>query len=108
MGIKASVIWQPKFSTKEVLVAKLAVKPGKNYLYFVADRNHPDLYSYDGDKVRELGKFVFNGKIVCYAFPLDWLVSEGDLPEELEAEREKEYKKFKKFNEKAKEADSLN
>lgn len=96
--MRASVIWQPKFSTKEVLVAKTNVRPGKNYLYFVADRNHLDLYSYDGSKVIEMSKFVFNGKIVCYAFPLDWLQSEGDLPEELEVEREKEYKKFKKFN----------
>lgn len=106
--MKASVIWQPKFSTKEVLVSKLAVKPGKNYLYFVADRNHMDLYSYDGDKVIEAGKFAFNGKIVCYAFPLDWLQSEGDLPEELEAEREKEYAKFKRYSEKAKEEAALN
>lgn len=93
----ANPIWQPKFSTGEVLVARLDVRPGKNYIYFVADRNHPDLYSYDGERVKNEGKLVFNGKIVCYAFPLDWLDSEGDLPEEFVPIREKEYDKFKKY-----------
>lgn len=95
--MRASLIWQPKFCTKEVLVDKLDVRPGKNYLYFVADRNHPDLYSYDGDKVRAEGRLCSNGKIICYAFPLDWLTSEGDLPKEFEPIREKAYDKFKKY-----------
>ena len=94
----AHPIWQPKFSTKEVLVAKLDVRPGKNYIYFVADRNHPDLYSYDGTLVKTKGRLCSNGKIICYAFPLDWLTSEGDLPEELIPIREKEYSKFKKYS----------
>lgn len=98
--MKVSPIWQPKFSTKEVLVAKIDVKPGKNYLFFCCDRNHTDLYSYDGDKVREYGRLCSNGKIVCYAFPLDWLTSEGDLPEELVPVRDREYAKFKKFSSK--------
>ena len=93
----ANPIWQPKFSTKEVLVAKLDVRSGKNYIYFVADRNHPDLYSYDGDKVKADGRLCSNGKIVCYAFPLGWLTSEGPLPEEFVPVKEKEYSKFKKF-----------
>lgn len=98
----ANPIWQPKFSTKEVLVAKLDVKPGKNYIYFVADRNHPDLYSYDGNRVKSDGRLCSNGKIICYAFPLDWLESEGDLPEEFVTTREKEYAKFKRYSAKNK------
>ena len=98
----ANPIWQPKFSTKEVLVAKLDVKPGKNYIYFVADRNHPDLYSYDGNKVKSEGRLCSNGKIICYAFPLDWLNSEGDLPEEFIPIKEKEYSKFKRYTTKNK------
>lgn len=95
--VKAYPIWQPKFATKEVLVAKVNVRSGKNYIFFVADRNHLDLYSYDGDKVKSSGRLCTNGKIVCYAFPLDWLDSEGDLPEDLVEVREKEYNKFKRY-----------
>ena len=93
----AKPIWQPKFCTKEVLVSTLDVRPGKNYIYFVADRNHPDLYSYDGDKVKASGTLCSNGKIPCYAFPLAWLSCEGDLPEEYVQAREKEYAKFKRY-----------
>ena len=78
--------------------AKLDVRSGKNYIYFVADRNHPDLYSYDGDKVKAEGRLCSNGKIICYAFPLDWLESEGDLPEEFIPIREREYNKFKQYS----------
>lgn len=98
----ANPIWQPKFKTGEVLVARLDVRPGKNYIYFVADRNHPDLYSYDGDKVKKEGKLCSNGKIICYAFPLDWLDSEGELPENYKARKELEYKKFQRYQAKNK------
>ena len=93
--MKATVIWQPKFSTQEVLVSTMKVREGKNYLFFVADRNHPDLYSYDGDKVKEKCKISSNGKILCYNIPLSWLNNEGDLPEELVTIKEEEYNKFK-------------
>lgn len=98
--MKATAIWQPKFSTKEVLVSKLEVKPGKNYLFFCCDRNHTDLYSFDGDEVKSKGRLCSNGKIICYAFPLDFLTSEGELPEEFVPIREKEYNKFKKYSDK--------
>ena len=93
----ANPIWQPKFSTGEVLVARTDVRPGKNYIFFVADRNHLDLYSYDGDRVKKEGKVCSNGTITCIAFPLDWLDNEGELPEVLVQAREKEYKKFKRY-----------
>ena len=91
----ATVIWQPKFSTQEVLVSTLKVRDNKNYLFFVADRNHPDLYSYDGSKVKKECKITSNGKILCYNIPLSWLSNEGELPEELVKVRESEYIKFK-------------
>lgn len=96
----ANPIWQPKFCTGEVLVSALDVRPGKNYIFFVADRNHPDLYSYDGDKVKQEGTLCSNGKITCYAFPLAWLSCEGELPSEYVSVREREYKKFKRYKSK--------
>lgn len=98
--MKAIPIWQPKFSTKEVLVSKMEVKSGKNYLFFCCDKNHPDLYSYDGDLVKKQGRLCSNGKIICYAFPLSFLTSEGDLPEEYLPIRKREYSKYKKYSQK--------
>lgn len=92
----AQAIWQPKFSTREVLVAKTSVRDGKNYLFFCCDRNHTSLYSYDGTRVKNDGRLCSNGKIVCYAFSLDWLSDEGDLPDELVKIREREYAKYKR------------
>lgn len=89
-------IWQPKFSTQEVLVATNKVREGKNYLFFAGDRNHPDLYSYDGHKVKLNCKLTSNGKIYCYCIPLSWLENEGELPDELQTIRNQEYEKFKK------------
>lgn len=88
-------IWQPKYSTKEVLVATHKVKEGKNYIFFVADRNWQDLYSFDGTKVKETCKISSNGKILVYDIPLSYLSNEGELPEKLIAYRENEYNKFK-------------
>ena len=98
----ASVIWQPKFSTQEVLVSTAKVREGKNYLFFAADRNHPDLYSYDGTKVKSECKITSNGKIYCYCIPLSWLVNEGELPEELVKVKEIELERFKKSQKKGK------
>ena len=91
-------IWQPKYCTKEVLVAVSKVRPSKNYVYFCADRNWEDLYSFDGEKVINECKVTSNGKIDCYCVPLSWLRNEGELPEKLVSIREEEYEKFKKRN----------
>ncbi len=94
--MKPIVIWQPKFCTREVLVAKTSIREGKNYLFFCGDRNHPDLYSFTGTEAIEHGRWCSNGKIVCLAFSLDLLKNEGELPEEFVPIRDKEYTKFKK------------
>lgn len=88
-------IWQPKYSTQEVLAATSKVRDGKNYIFFVADRNWIDLYSFDGTKVKETCKISSNGKIPVYAIPLSYLNNEGELPKKLIAFRQREYDKFK-------------
>lgn len=94
-------IWQPKYSTMEVLIATSKVGSGKNYVYFAGDRNRQDLYSYDGDKVRNSCKITSNGKLYCFCIPLSWLVSEGELPAQYRLQRDVEYAKFKsKFGKK--------
>lgn len=93
--MNATCIWSPRYWDKKVLVNKLAVKRGKCYLYFACDRNYPDLYSFDGEKVLNECQLCSNGKIYCYQIPLSWLVNEGDLPQEFIKIRDKEYAKFK-------------
>ena len=88
-------IWQPKYSTQEVLVATQKVRDGKNYIFFVADRNWVDLYSFDGTKVKQNCKISSNGKIPVYDIPLSYLNNEGELPKKLIAFKQQEYDKFK-------------
>ena len=100
MQQNVACIWQPKYCIKKVLVNTMYVKSDKCYVFFCADRNYPDLYSYDGEKVRNECRVVSNGKIPCFEIPLDWLVNEGTLPNELVEVRDREYTKFKKYNKK--------
>jgi hypothetical protein len=79
-----------------VLVDRKNIGSGKNYLYFVVDAKYPYLYSFDGDRVKKECKLTSNGKIYCYQIPLDWLNSEGDLPEEFLPTKNKEYQKYQK------------
>lgn len=92
----ASAIWMPRYWDKMVLVDKKNIRSGKNYLFFVVDKRYPDLYSYDGDRVKKECKLVSNGKIYCYQIPMDWLNNEGDLPQEFMAEKDREYQKYQK------------
>lgn len=98
--MKAYPIWQIKFCTQEVLVDTSKVSNSKVFIYFVADRNHRDLYSFDGAWVRTNCKLTYNGKIYCYCIPMSALCNEGELPKELEQAREIEYEKFKRYKEK--------
>lgn len=98
--MNAICIWQPRFHDKKVLVDRLKINKNaeKNYIFFCADRNHPDLYSVDTKKVLSLnsgGLFNNNGTI-CYTIPLEWLENEGELPKDLATRRDKEYDRFKK------------
>ena len=104
--MRAFPIWQMKYCTQSVLVDTSKVGRDKCYIYFVADRNHKDLYSFDGAKVRDNCKIIFNSKIYCYDIPFEWLTNEGELPQELEKSREIEYERFKEYVAKNKKAKS--
>ena len=51
---------------------------------------------YDGSKVKTQCKITSNGKIYCYCIPLSWLNNEGDLPDNLQEVKEREYQNYKK------------
>ncbi len=104
--MRAFPIWQMKYCTQSVLVDTSKVSRDKVYIYFVADRNHLDLYSFDGAKVRDNCGIIYNGKIYCYDIPYTWLTNEGELPKDLEEIRNKEYEKFKNYVAKNKKAKS--
>lgn len=40
---------------------------------------------------------VSNGKIFCYCIPLDWLVDEGELPEDEKREQARQHARFRKI-----------
>jgi hypothetical protein len=96
INLKATCIWQPRYWDQKVLINKIDVRRDKCFVFFCCDRNKTDLYSYDGNKVINEIKVGTNGKIPCYEIPLDWLQSEGDLPEELVKIRTEEYAKYKR------------
>lgn len=95
--MRAYPIWQMKYCTQTVLVDTSKVSREKVYIYFVADRNHLDLYSFDGSRVRDKCEIISNGKIYCYNIPFEWLENEGVLPQVLVDAREKEYEKYKNY-----------
>ena len=99
--MNVTVIWQPKYCTKEVLVSTMKVRDGKNYLFFAEANSYPDLYSYDGTKVKKECNVTSNGKIYCYCIPLSWLNSEGDLPTDLIPIRERELTKLRESQRKS-------
>ena len=88
-------IWQPKFSTQEVLVNVNAVRPEKCFVMFIGDKNHPNLYSYNGEKVRRECRVQKNGRGQVFCVPLSWLEDEGELPKELKEQRKKDYPLWK-------------
>jgi len=97
--MRAICIWTPKYKTMEALVDVNKVVDGTNYLFFAADKNRTDLYSFSGDIARACS-IKSNGKIACYCIPLSYLKSEGQLPLELVSKRDSEYKKFQRFTNK--------
>jgi len=66
-------IWEPRWHDRKVLVAKYKVKSGINEIIFTKAKSLKDkLFKMDE---REIKKYpiVSNGKIDCYAIPLDKL-----------------------------------
>ncbi len=89
-------IYQPKYKTKEVLVHTRCVDYKRCYLFFVGDRNWKNLYSFDGARVMQECPMQKNGRGLVYVIPLDFLEDEGELPDELERERQRLYPDWKK------------
>lgn len=89
-------IWQMKYCTKSVLVSVQKIIPNSlNYIFFCADRNYTNLYSFNANVVFSKCKIISNGKIPCFDIPFTMFKNEGPLNKELENIREKEYNKFK-------------
>lgn len=61
-------IWEPRFSRKDVLVAKYKVKDGANKIVFTRAWKDKILYM-DGAKMRTY-PVETNGVIECYAIPV--------------------------------------
>jgi hypothetical protein len=64
-------IWQPRWYDRVVLIARHKVG-GRNYITFTQAPTLPGTYYVAGDEVRT-HKLESNGKIPCYAVPLDKL-----------------------------------
>ncbi len=67
-------IWSPRYSTNSVLVAMYKVLPGENLVRFTKAKHLAGMtYKFDGNAVREKCPIETNGKIACYAIPMDML-----------------------------------
>lgn len=97
-----SCVWSPRYWDRQVLVSTQCVQPRKCYVYFAADRNYKNLYSYDGEKVMQKCPVQKNGHGTVYVIPMSWLNDEGKLPERFIPDRDAEYEKYKKYQEKQK------
>ena len=66
-------IWQPKYSTKKVLIAKYKVSPGKNTIKFTKAKHLKDM-KFEIDSMDIVNcPLESNGTIPCYAVPFDKL-----------------------------------
>lgn len=61
-------IWAPKYSTREVLIARHKVGT-HNRLTFTKASAYPDVYYLSGETIKKC-PITTNGKIDCYAVPL--------------------------------------
>lgn len=62
-------IWQPRWKDRVVLIARHKVG-ADNYITFTKTKSLPGTYYISGDEVRAC-PISTNGKIACYAVPLD-------------------------------------
>lgn len=59
------VIWSPKYSTREILIAKHKVAR-HNEITFTKAKSLPDTYYLSGETIRKY-PITTNGKLPCYA-----------------------------------------
>jgi hypothetical protein len=67
-------IWQPRWHDMKVLIAKYKVKFGENDIIFTKTKSLKGKYHMTGEEIITY-PLETNGKIPCYAVPLDKLVS---------------------------------
>ena len=69
-------IWQPRWHDRKVLIAQYKVREGINKIKFTKARTLADkVYSLDSTQIRQY-PLESNGKIPCYAVPLDTVVKD--------------------------------
>ena len=68
-------IWQPRWHDRKVLIAKYKVNEGKNRIKFTkAKRLMGKTFELEGGEIKSY-PLETNGKIDCYAVPLDKFVN---------------------------------
>jgi hypothetical protein len=65
-------VWEPKWKTREVLIACHKVSRGRNLIKFTKTKSLPYVYELDGDDIMDC-PVVSNGRIECYAVPISYL-----------------------------------
>ena len=69
-------IWNPRWHDRKVLIAKYKVKDGLNKIIFTKARTLTDkIFTIEGQQIRQC-PLETNGKIPCYAVPLEDLKEE--------------------------------
>lgn len=71
-------IWNPRWHDRVVLIAKYKVKSGMNEIKFTKAKSLDGVYLMTGEEIRSY-PIETNGKIDCYAVPLDKLTGEQDV-----------------------------
>lgn len=67
-------IWSPRYSTNSVLVAVYKVSKGENHVKFIKAKHLAGMvFKFDGAAVMQKCPIETNGKISCYAIPMDML-----------------------------------
>jgi len=67
-------IWQPRWHDRVVLIGKHKVKPGENKIVFTKAKNLPGSYFMEDTEIKKY-PLDSNGKIPCFAVPLDVVLS---------------------------------
>jgi hypothetical protein len=67
-------IWQPRWHDRKVLIAKYKVKEGSNEIIFTKAKSLKDSVYVVHSNIIKQYPLETNGKIPCYAVPLDAIV----------------------------------
>jgi len=93
----AICIWERKYKDDTVLVSCLRVdKDNNNQLFFCLDKDYPNVYEFDIEKVKKEAEITTNGSIYCYKIPISWLKEVRKLNNREIKLKEKEISKYKR------------